>query len=462
LHGRILDVLERASGDRVTVNVENLARHAFQAERWASAVRYARQAAERAVANSAYLDSVSHLDRGLLAAQRLSDDTEAAEHIFELHIAMQNALHPLGLIEKMLHHLQEARRLAERIGDQNQLARVLAHLCYGLHLNARTNESIVAGEQALQISLGLGDTRVAVVAATRLGMSYRQVGRYNDSVRTFRAAIAAVSDEANLDLFGMASLPSVTCRWLAVLSLVRLGEFEAAKDMARESVRLAEQSGHKYTMVLAYAAAAAPHIEQGDGDAAVPWQERSLTIAREQEIRIHVILQSARLGIAYGLTGRHREAINLLEDASAAEESTRFLTNRAKTLTALGYEYLAVRETGRARDAADRALQFTRERSARGDEADALALLGEICLTEAPESVDLAETTLMGSLTIAQEIGLKPLMARLQLCLAHLEIARKNNEGAGRRLSEAAQMCRDLGLQRWLRESEQLAFRLRP
>jgi tetratricopeptide (TPR) repeat protein len=206
-------------------------------------------------------------------------------------------------------------------------------------------------------------------------------------------------------------------------------------------------------------AAEIPSVEGGgvarDG-LSVTWR------LKREEIRIHVILQSARLGIAYGLIGRHREAIHLLEDASAAEESTRFLTNRAKTLTALGYEYLAVRDTGRARDAADRALQFTRERSARGDEADALARLGEICLAEAPESLDLAETTLMRSPTIAQEIGMKPLMARLQLCLAHLEIARKNNDAAGRRLSEAAQMCRDLGLQRWLRESEQLAFRLRP
>jgi tetratricopeptide (TPR) repeat protein len=91
-----------------------------------------------------------------------------------------------------------------------------------------------------------------------------------------------------------------------------------------------------------------------------------------------------RLGRAYGLSGRHRDAVALLEAASQMEESLRFFASRPRALTYLGSAYLGLGDLDRARDLAERAAEFCATAGRRCDEAHALALLGEAHLRDTP------------------------------------------------------------------------------
>ena len=61
LHGRIVEALEALAGDRLTEQVERLAHHALRGEVWDKTLAYSRQAAEKAMAQSAPREAVTYL-----------------------------------------------------------------------------------------------------------------------------------------------------------------------------------------------------------------------------------------------------------------------------------------------------------------------------------------------------------------------------------------------------------------
>jgi class 3 adenylate cyclase len=76
LHARIVAVLEALVGDRVTEQVERLAHHARRGELWTKALAYCRQAGTKALARSAYRETVTAFEQALVALQHLPEERD--------------------------------------------------------------------------------------------------------------------------------------------------------------------------------------------------------------------------------------------------------------------------------------------------------------------------------------------------------------------------------------------------
>jgi predicted ATPase len=73
LHARIVEALEALAGERVAEQVERLAHHALRGEVWAKALAYCQQAGEKAMARSAYSESVGYFEQALSALSHLPE-----------------------------------------------------------------------------------------------------------------------------------------------------------------------------------------------------------------------------------------------------------------------------------------------------------------------------------------------------------------------------------------------------
>jgi predicted ATPase len=62
LHALVVEALEALAGDRLAEQVDRLAHHAFRGEAWDKAVAYSQQAAEKAMARSAYREAVGSFE----------------------------------------------------------------------------------------------------------------------------------------------------------------------------------------------------------------------------------------------------------------------------------------------------------------------------------------------------------------------------------------------------------------
>jgi hypothetical protein len=74
-------------------------------------------------------------------------DTQA--QAIDRSLALRNALYPLGEIERILVHLQDAAALAEALDDQHRLGWVAAYLLNHCLLPCDPNQAIMFGQHAL-------------------------------------------------------------------------------------------------------------------------------------------------------------------------------------------------------------------------------------------------------------------------------------------------------------------------
>src|SRR5204862_1720189 len=104
---------------------------------------------------------------------------------------------------------------------------------------------------------------------------------------------------------------------------------------------------------------------------------------------------------------------------------------------------------------AERALKITRDRGERGSEAWALRLSGEIA-AEATESA-AAVAAFHAAMEIADEHGMRPLLAHCHLGLGRLHKRADEREAARTHLTTALRLYRDMDMRHWLPQAEAAA-----
>jgi tetratricopeptide (TPR) repeat protein len=103
---------------------------------------------------------------------------------------------------------------------------------------------------------------------------------------------------------------------------------------------------------------------------------------------------------------------------------------------------------------AERAVRLTRERGQRGYEAWALWLLGEIASHSDPPDVGAAEGHYRQAMALAEELGMRPLLAHCRLGLGKLYRRKGPLQQAQEHLTTAMTMYREMDMRFWLEQGE--------
>jgi Flp pilus assembly protein TadD len=103
---------------------------------------------------------------------------------------------------------------------------------------------------------------------------------------------------------------------------------------------------------------------------------------------------------------------------------------------------------------AEQTLALTRAYQERGNEAYALRLLGEITMRRGAPAVERAEDYYQQALTLAGELGMRPLVAHCHLGLGILYARIGWPEQARMALSTAVELYRTMGMTFWLPQAE--------
>jgi tetratricopeptide (TPR) repeat protein len=107
-----------------------------------------------------------------------------------------------------------------------------------------------------------------------------------------------------------------------------------------------------------------------------------------------------------------------------------------------------------AQDLAEQALTFAREHQERGNQAYALRLLGGIATRRNPPDVDAAAAHYHQALTLADELGMRPLQAHCHHGLGTLYAEIGQREQARAELSTAIEMYHSMDMPFWLPQAE--------
>jgi class 3 adenylate cyclase/tetratricopeptide (TPR) repeat protein len=450
LHARITEAIERLAPERVVEQAERLAHHALRGELWEKAVVYLRQAGLRAMARAANREAVAHLEQALGALRRLPEIRETTELTIDIRIDLRNALLALGERARMGEHLHEAEALARALGDQRRLARIATFMVIQRLSTGDYDGAVRFGQEALSIARTLGDRPIEVVATSFLGLTHAARGEFSDAA-TFLERNVALVGELRYERFGSPGIQSAMSGGYLADVLSDLGRFDEAIGHGETSVRIAETADNPFTLSQALVFLGFAFLRRGDLPRATRALERSRDLCRTWQIAVMAPYIPATLGAAYAFAGRADEALRLVASAMEEFRSRPWMSRPALILVSVGTSCLLAGRIDAAAGHAREALALTRRLGARGDEAKALCLVGDIASTAGEGD---AESSYREALTLAHELGMRPLVAHCHLGLGKLYRRTGKREQAQEHLTTATTMYREMGMTYWLEKAE--------
>jgi class 3 adenylate cyclase/tetratricopeptide (TPR) repeat protein len=454
LHARIVGVIETLPVDRVAKEVDRLGHHAFRGALWEKAVAYFRQAGSKAAMNSAYREAVACFEQALAAMKRLPEDSELLERAFDLRMELRPWLAPLGDYDRVLALLGEAEALARSLNDRRRLGLVRAYMTDGFRLTGNNEQAVACGEEALALATEIGDLKLRIQAHLMLGHASHAVGDYGRAIELLRWNVETLKGELRRQRFGNPALPAVFSRSYLAFSLIDLGRFREAEDLAVEALHLAEEADTVHSQVVAAHSLGLVYLCKGDFERALPVLEHAMQQCELHQIPLGSRLLASALGYAYALTGRVDDGGALLEQALRQAEALKVVYRYALWLAWLGEAYLLAGRTQEALGLAQRAVERATAHNEPGHRADALRLLGQITASGERPDVAKAEFAYREAIAVANPLGMRPLIAHCQSGLGELYLRAGQPDAARTELANAADLFRSMEMHFWAARAE--------
>jgi len=415
LHTRIVEGIETLYRDRLSSHLDQLAYHATRGEAWSKAAVYHRQVAARAMGRAANLEAVGAFEAALRAVGRLPQTRDMTERAIDIRLDLRAPLLQLGRLDEVLAVSREAEHLARELGDDQRLARVYAYLVNHHYLKGETGAAIDYGERCLAVGRSTNDVALQALARQYIGQSWHALGAYARAERTLADNVEAL-DESRAGTSYVAS-----CAWLA-MSLADRGEFEAAYAAVERAHLAAEGTHHAYSQAIAWTIAGLVSIRRGHLARAVLPLERGFEACRRKHLTVWQPIPSSLLGLAFVRMGHVPEGLHLLEEAVRLSRELGIRAYLPSWIANLAEGYLADGQHARARAAAEEALTLATAGGERGQEAAALAVLGDVAARDGAPCEE-GRRHYAAALALAQELGLQPLLAETHLAASRLGAA---------------------------------------
>jgi transcriptional regulator with AAA-type ATPase domain/tetratricopeptide (TPR) repeat protein len=457
LHAGIMATIEHLHVHRLTEQVDRLAHHALRGEVWDKAATYFRHAGAKAADRSAYREAVACFEQALEAITHLRDSRETIEQGIDLRLELRNSLFALGEFPRVFGYLREAEILAERMGDQGRLGWISAYTAAHFWLSNDPGRAVGPGQRALEVAQARGDFALQIVANVRLGQAYLAFGDYPRARECFHSAIDSLTGDLIHKRFGEPWLPSVVSRVWLVYVLAKCGDFAEGIATGEEAVRIAERVNQPASVIHAYRSLGHLYLRKGDLKEAISFLERCRSLGQAWNIPTFPVGVPSYLGYAYILSGRLADGLQLLEQHIELSDAADLGQARTFPVIHLSEGYLLADRIEDATRLAGQALDFARDHKLRAHETWALRTLGGIAAQRDPTDAEGAETSYRQALSLAEELGMRPMVAHCHFGLGKLYRRVRKCDEAREHLTTAATMYRAMDMRFWLEQAEAAA-----
>ena len=407
LHQRILAALEALPHRDHSDDIERLAHHAQRAEAWDKAVGYLRQAGDRAFRRWANQEAEERFTQALAALEHWPAGRPRVELGIDLRLSLRDPLWTLGKMDEMRRRLDEARTLAESIGDARRLGWVLCHLARLDWATAEHPGALANGQRALGIAAEIGDGALAIETRFYVAVVALAMGDARRAGAMLRENLVALEDPKSVLPRRFRVQGPVLHRVYLSRCLAEIGDFSEAVAAAEMAWRLADVNGNPFSRVGARFALGNAYLRQGRPADAIAPLENARALSAEFELENWRPAVLSTLGAAYVAAGRVDEGRRLIEDVVRYSEASHILSGHSMWLVYLSEALLREGRFDEAQAEGLRARQLARARGERGFEAWAMRLLGAVA--EATGEARAASEWYRQALDIAVALEMRPL-----------------------------------------------------
>ena len=451
LHARIVEAIEELHKDRLGEQAERLAHHAQHAELWEKALPYLRQAAQKASTRWAFRESARYLEVALEVQKHLSPSTQNVEQAIAIRLDLRDALLPQADFRRISEILPTVIELAQQTDDRRALAWALGFTAQANIEIFKQRQAIEYGHRALDLSEKIGDPVLTASAQHFLIGSYYTVSEFEQAIGL---GLGAVRASEKMVANGLGRGVPALIPWFLVLAFAEVGRFVEAFSVGEILMRAAEAIEHPLGIAGVCTALGFANLRRGDAIQAGSWLERSLTLCRTYNFDAQIPWNASSLGLAYALAGRHGEGIEFAQEAVKRGQELRLTRFQPLRVTLLANANLLAGRFEDAFAAARDALELARRYHERGPEAWAIYLMTE-SMAQLPGSEQKEiHANYLAALKLAEELGMRPLVAQCQLGHGALNARLGETPRAREQINTALSMFREMGMQFWGEKAE--------
>jgi class 3 adenylate cyclase/predicted ATPase len=422
VHQQIAQVLEAHFPTLVETQPELLAHHYTAAGCHEPAVSYWQRAGQHASERLAHLEAISHLNTGIELLKSLPETPQRTQHALTLHIALGAAL----IITKgqaapeVEHAYTQARTLCQQVGETPQLAPVLLGLWRFYLVRSQFHTAREFGEALLRLAQRTDDPALAVIAHYTLGSTWLWLGALLVASQHLGEGLARYTpDQRRALVFRMGHDPGIACRFYAAMTLWLLGYPAQALARLQDTLVLAHELSHPYS--LAWVACRAAFVFQFCRDVlAVHEQaEAAVILATEQGATQWTAQGTIFRGWALAMQSQGEAGMAQVHQGITAVRSTGQVLAVPYFCTVLAEVCAHLGHTVEGLQALAEAHTLVEQHEERWWEAEVCRLRGVLLLRQTTSQVE-AETWLQRALDVARRQEAKSLELRAAMSLSRL------------------------------------------
>jgi tetratricopeptide (TPR) repeat protein len=283
-----------------------------------------------------------------------------------------------------------------------------------------------------------------------VGQAHLSLGELHRARDCLQSSVQSLAGDRSRERFDQPLFPSVFSRLWLIHVLVELGEFAAAIARGDEAAEIAQVVDHPPSLIAAYRGLGYLYLRKGDLDRAIEFLGRCSELCQLWAIPVTATAAVAYMGYAYVLSGRVADGLSLLERVSIEVASRQDLSGYAVTLANLSEAYALANRQEDAIRRVNQAIDFARDSKRRHQEAWARRTLGEVVAHRDPPDAEAAEASYRQAMAIAEELGMRPVVADCHLGLGKLYGRAGKRQEACEHLTTAATMYREMEMTFWL------------
>ena len=434
LHGAVVEAIERLHASRLEEHVELLAHHAARAKLGAKAVRYLRQAGQKAVARSANREAIALFEAALDLLAEMPESAETLSDMLDVRMALGPALIAVHgpTSDEVRGSYDRALATVERTGDVSRRFPVVWGLWFVAFTRGEYREAIESAQGLLSAAQGEDDSSRLLEAHHSLWATLNAMGQPAAALTHAERGIALYNrDQHASSIYLYAGHdPGACCRYHAAMNRWLLGFPDQALACVRDALALAQQLDHPLTIVHTLQNVTWVQCQRGEWEAAAEAAERLASFADSYGFKgwlgdwiiISHRFRTARLD-AVALADAYQQ---LLDQRRSAWRYVSLLCMFAELCLDSGYPDEGLRVLATV-GATDRNAFYAPE---------VYRLEGELLLRSTDGSTSIAEERLRTALDLARSRAEKSLELRAAASLARLWYRQGKSEDAWRLLSD--------------------------
>jgi class 3 adenylate cyclase/tetratricopeptide (TPR) repeat protein len=459
-HARIGQAIETLYQDRLEEFYEVLAHHYSKGESLEKAYEYLRLSGKKAASSYSLWEAFYYYSEAINILNMFPETHENKRRQFEVLVLMQTPMRALGYPEKSLQMLQEGERLAREIGDERSLARFQSIMGYYYSLCGDRQTGIEYAKKAFEKVEKAQDTEMVAQIGVDLCASYAFSGEFSNVVELVPRILNLLEkSDTELESFGGNNLYNwslCTYGW----SLGMMGHFAEGFAQCEKGLSLARDTGNMLTLQMAEFYSGLLFLVRGEGEKSVEHVQKAMKYGEEAHMIIFEALSWGLLGIGYHILGDSETSRSSLRNAFAIASRSGVHPFLSVIHWIMGWVHLDSGNVEAAQTCLEEAVKLAQDNNENWVEGISRIYLGRALGKLRISQSSKAEEQTMQGIIILDEGKVKPLSSIGHLFLGDLYVDTGQREKALQTLKKAEAAFQEMGIDYWLRRTQEVLERV--